>query len=155
MKGNKLPDTWCTTTNSFEDLFFIEKNPLTDAVFDPFNVEMLRHALSKMIKVKYGIDIGLQPLKPFKLAMMRYYNDVYCDLDLYNNVDKTLTFCNNYILTILSERVYKNIKQQLGMLSYTEERLSQIKLPNPVDTRPLGRELSCDYYYNGTWPLND
>lgn len=147
---------FCTNTNSYQDIFFEQPTPLSNSFFNDFNVEMLRKAVSMEIKKRHGMDVAPQPWKPFKLVMMRYYRDVAEDLDQWHDVQNTLDKLNAYTLEYITERVVKNIRQQLGYLRYTEERISGIKLPNPIYTRPLGKELYASVYYNGTnmLPMN-
>lgn len=142
--------TYCTNTNSYQDIFFEQPTPLSNSFFADLNVEMLRRAVSAEIKRRYGLDIAPQPWKPFKMVMMRYFRDIAEDLDQWHDVQATLDKINAYTLNYIVDRVHKNIQQQLGYLRYTEERISGVKLPNPVYTRPLGKELQASVYYNGT-----
>lgn len=151
-KNSKSPYSvidYCPTTTSYSDLFFVQDTPLSKAYFDIANVEMIRHALTEIIYTEDKLKIGLQPLKPLKLTMMRYFTDVACDMEQYDNVEKNLEFLNTYTLVNLTRRIRKNIQQQLGMYQYVEERLTTVKVPNPTYGNYTEKTLPLSLYYNG------
>lgn len=143
------PVEYCPTTNSYSDLFFVKETPLSKVYFDPANIEMIRTALTEIIFKEDGLKIGLQPLRPLKLSMMNYFNDVSCDMNQYDNVDKNLQFVNTYTLVYLTRRIRKNIQQQLGMYQWVEERLTTVKMPNPTYDNYREKTLPLSLYYNG------
>lgn len=137
--------------NDYSVLFNVQRTPLSDAFFSYANTRMIQYALRTVLKEKYGYNIGLQPWKPLRLAMMRYFNDIECDFCQEFNIEEGLDRVNAYTLRQLETRIIKNYRQQLGFLQWTDDVLRKIKLPRPLYDNIAWTRKGFDLspYYNG------
>ena len=133
--------------NSYDEISFIESTPLSVAYFDHNNIEFIRHQIVKIIQKNHGIKIGLQPYKPLKMFMFLTFNDLSCDMcqDSTRNFD----IMNSYTLQLLEKRLIQNINHQLGYLSWVENSIYNIRVPNPEYTRVQDTAVNLSRYYNG------